>query len=150
MAEPVIKTIDVPCTPEKAFDIFVTNVSSWWPLGKNSVSAMAGKVAQSVTIEPKAGGRIYEIAHDGETHEWGSVAVYDPSDRLVLNWHINSPASEATLVEITFSPNSNGGTCVNLVHSGWEILGERGSDMREGYNSGWVSVFETAFKGACN
>ncbi len=149
MSDPVIKTIEVGCSADKAFDIFVNNVASWWPLDKNSVSAMAGEVAKSVTIEPKIGGQVYETGHDDTIHQWGTVKSLDPGKHIALNWHINAPESEATLVEVTFTDNKDGGTKIVLVHSQWQVLGEKAEQMRSGYDSGWVGVFEVAFQGAC-
>jgi len=150
MVDPVVKTIEVPCDRETAFRIFVENTSTWWPLDKNTVSAMDGNTAKSVTIEPSQGGRIYEIGHDEKEHDWGTVITYDPFAQLTLAWHINAPASEATTVEVTFAETENNKTTVQLTHHNWDSLGERAASMREGYNSGWVGVFEEAFAKACN
>lgn len=148
MPEPVIKTIDVPCPPERAFDIFARDFSAWWPKAKHSVSAMGGNPAKSVTLEPKSGGRIAEIGHDGTHHDWGSVATYDPHSRLSLLWHIGKPAEEATHVDITFAASATG-TKVTLTHHGWDALGDAAQSMRDGYNAGWVHVFEECFSAAC-
>ena len=40
MLDPIIKTIEVPCSQEKAFGVFVKEVGSWWPLAKRSMSLM--------------------------------------------------------------------------------------------------------------
>ena len=65
MTDPVIKTIDVPCSPARAFDVFVRNTARWWPLDRHSVSAGQGQTARDITIEPRVGGAIYETTHDG-------------------------------------------------------------------------------------
>jgi len=36
MLDPIIKTIEVPCSQAKAFDVFLNEMDSWWPLGKFS------------------------------------------------------------------------------------------------------------------
>ena len=41
-------------------------------------------------------------------------------------------------VEATFQPAGQGSR-VDLVHSGWELLGEEGMGMRAGYETGWDS-----------
>lgn len=147
MIAPIEKTISVPCAPDAAFTIFTRDITKWWPLGVNSVSAMDGKPAQAVELELKQGGRLREIGHDGTVHDWGSVKVFQPGEHLQLAWHINAPESEATLVDVHFTPTGTG-TQVELTHTGWEILGERADSMREGYDKGWVGVFEEAFKEA--
>jgi len=149
MPDPVVKTIEVPCNQNDAFATFVDKVGSWWPLDKNSVSAMQGEVAKEVSIEAQSGGSIYEIGHDGTRHEWGSVATYSPSDKLVLNWHIGLPAEQASRVTVDFVAIDSNTTKVILTHDNWEAFGEKARDMREGYNKGWVGVFETAYADAC-
>jgi len=150
MLAPVIKTIDVPCNQEQAFKIFIEEITTWWPLDKNSVSAMGGGVAKAVSIEPKVGGKIIEIGHDDTEHFWGTVNSYDPNAAFSLNWHIGLPAESASLVGVTFTAIEDDKTRVELTHSNWEAFGDKAADMRAGYEGGWVGVFETAYQAACN
>ncbi|MBX2838019.1 MAG: SRPBCC family protein [Gammaproteobacteria bacterium] len=149
MLDPIKKTIDVPCSAEDAFETFVNRVTHWWPRDKNSVSAMNGEVAKSVVIEPRLNGEVYEIGHDDTKHLWGSVTTYDPGKRLVLDWHIGLPADNASVVEVLFDQQSESTTTVTLIHSRWEVFGDKAADMRNGYNQGWVGVFEEAYRRAC-
>lgn len=147
---PVIKKIVVPCGRQKAFDVFVHDIGSWWPLDRNSVSAMAGEVAREVTLEPAVGGKIVEIAHDGTEHQWGSVKSYQPPALLELNWHIGKPDSMASIVNVVFTELSATQTEVILTHSHWEVFAEQAEAMRNGYDNGWVGVFEQAYASACD
>ena len=149
MLAPVIKTIDVPCNQEQAFKIFIEEITTWWPLDKNSVSAMGGGVAKAVSIEPKVGGKIIEIGHDDTGHFWGTVNSYEPHAAFSLNWHIGLPAESASLVGVTFTAIKDDKTRVELTHSNWEAFGDKAADMRAGYEGGWVGVFETAYQAAC-
>jgi len=149
MLEPVIKTIEVPCTCEEAFKTFIDKTATWWPLDKNSVSAMNGEVAQSVVIEAKHNGRIYEIGHDGTEHHWGTVTSYSPFDSFTMDWHIGMSSESPSEVSVVFTAMGDGNTRVVLTHSRWESFGEKAEDMRKGYNAGWVGVFEEAFKTSC-
>lgn len=109
---------------------------------------MSGAPAQSVRLEPKLGGKIREVAADGTVHHWGSVSVYDPHSRFGLAWHIGVPVEKATQVEVQFDPIGRG-TRVTLTHHRWEVLGAEADKTRDGYNQGWVHVFETCFAQAC-
>ena len=60
MLDPIVKTIEVPCSQEKAFGVFVREMGSWWPLDKRSMSMHDGKPAKSLRIEPVEGGKIVE------------------------------------------------------------------------------------------
>ncbi|MEM7303664.1 MAG: SRPBCC family protein [Pseudomonadota bacterium] len=148
MIEPIEKTIQVACTPDQAFTTFADNIGAWWPKEAHSVSAMSGKEAQRVVLETKVGGRLYEIAHDGAEIDWGSVRTFDRHDRIVLAWHIGKSPDVATEVEVNFASSDNG-TRVTLIHRDWEKNGDGAEELREGYNKGWVNVFEVCFKKGC-
>ena len=46
MLEPIVKTIEVTCSQQRAFDIFV-DINSWWPLDKRSMSMKNGGYGSS-------------------------------------------------------------------------------------------------------
>ena len=148
MLDPIVKRIDVPCSQAEAFWLFVNEMHSWWPLGKFSVSALAGEAARGLRIEPKPGGRIVEIGHDDTEHLWGTIRTYDPHDYFSMDFHIAEPATSASLVEVRFTA-LEAGTRVELAQSNWEAFGENASMMHGGYGKGWIEIFEQAYKTAC-
>lgn len=148
MIEPVRKSIEVRCEPETAFRIFTSGIADWWPVDRHSISSMRGENPASIALEPHVGGQVFEITADGRRENWARITHFEPGRKIALNWHVMVPEDQATTVEVLFLPIS-GGTRVELVHSGWEILGESGAQMRNNYNGGWVGVFETAFAEAC-
>lgn len=76
LLDPIIKTIEVPCSQERAFGVFVNEINRWWPLDKFSPSANAGEVAKSLRMEPKPGGKIVEVGQDGTEYLWGMARSY--------------------------------------------------------------------------
>jgi uncharacterized protein YndB with AHSA1/START domain len=123
---------DVACSPQHAFDTWALDTARWWP-ASHSVSTDPGLV---VTLEPRVGGRIFERTPTGDEHDWGEVLVWEPPERLAYLWHLRQDRDDATRVEITFS-GSEERTTVRIVHSGWERLGARGSDLRDRNRAGW-------------
>jgi uncharacterized protein YndB with AHSA1/START domain len=89
-----------------------------------------------VHFEPHAGGRIYERTTTGDEHEWGEVLVWEPPHRLAYSWHLRQDRADATHVEITFTPDPEG-TRVEIVHAGWERLGDRAGALRDRNRKGW-------------
>ena len=140
---PIEKSIVVPCDPARAFQAFTAEIGQWWPLQMFSVAQ--GK-ARSATIEPKAGGRVYETAEDGSTHDWGRVLSWSPPSGFAMTWHPGRPADRHTVVELSFATEGSG-TRVRLIHRGWEALGKDGATSRENYNGGWDMVLGQAFAG---
>jgi len=148
---PVVKTIEVPCAQDKAFDIFVHGLPGWWPLDKRSMSLMwnDGRPAQALEVEARQGGQIVEISPDGDRYHWGTFTVFDPHDRLKLDFHMGLPADTASLVEVDFHPISATRTKVVLTQSRWEAFGPLARDMYGGYGSSWAMIFEQGYGAAC-
>ncbi len=126
--EAIRKTVLVDFTPEEAFDLFTARIGSWWPVRSHSYG---GEAVTQVVLEPRMGGRLYEVTDAGE-QDWGSVLVWEPPARLVLDWQIGNAAG--TEVEVRFSPEGPG-TRVELEHRGFGDEGARGN-----YESGWDIV----------
>ena len=134
--EPVRRTLVVRHAPERAFELFTRRMGEWWPLATHSVGQ---EKAVRVVVEERAGGRVYEEHADGGSADWGVVQVWDPPRRFAMTWRPGYEEPVHTDLSITFTPEE-GGTRLELVHAGWERLGERGPEMRSGYDGGWAGV----------
>jgi uncharacterized protein YndB with AHSA1/START domain len=141
--DPIELEFTVACSAERAFSLWATETSRWWPRD-HSVSGDAGS---TVTFEPRAGGRIYERTTAGDEHEWGEVLAWEPPHRLTYLWHLAAPRDDATEVEVTFSEAENS-TVVTIVHRGWERLGAEGAERRERNRRGWGGVIPD-YQSAC-
>jgi uncharacterized protein YndB with AHSA1/START domain len=137
VTEPLELTFEVACAPADAFSMWTTRASTWWP-ADHSVSGESGL---RVVFEERVGGRIYERTPGGVEHEWGRVTVWEPPSRLAYTWHLRFAPEDATDVEIRFVDAGGDRTRVEIGHSGWERLGERAPERREGNRLGWTSVF---------
>ena len=80
MLAPIVKTVEVPCSQEQAFRVFIDEMTTWWPLGKFTTSAFSGQSAKSIRVEANQGGKIVEIGPDDTETEWGIINSYDPFD----------------------------------------------------------------------
>lgn len=134
--EPIVKTSWVRLPVEQAFELFTVGIASWWPLDTYSIGE---EKAKSCVLEGKQGGRIYEIMDDGSEAEWGKVTTWEPPHKLAFTWHAGRDEATAQLVEVTFRAYEDG-TEFELIHSGWELLGDAGVTARESYERGWDTV----------
>ncbi len=153
MLAPIIRTIEVPCGQKRAFNVFITEMDTWWPLGKFTTTAFTGKPAAAIRVDPKEGGEIVEVSPDGTEYTWGTIKKFDPYSYLSMNFHIPHPkevVNERSLVEVSFTVLGKNLTRVELKQSNWEAFGKRAKDLQGGYGGGWTLIFETEYKAACN
>jgi uncharacterized protein YndB with AHSA1/START domain len=127
-ADVIAKRISVACAPQAAFRTFAERIDEWWP----RTYSLGRDRTERIVLEPRAGGRVYEVERDGSEHPWGEVLAYEPPRRLVLSWGLNG--SE---VEVRFSESPEG-TRVDLEHRGWEKLED--AQQRAQYDAGWDEI----------
>jgi uncharacterized protein YndB with AHSA1/START domain len=94
------------------------------------------------------GGKLYEVSDSGERKEWGTIVSWDPPRGFVATWHPGMDPANPTEVEMRFMAVPEG-TRVDLEHRNWEKLGAKAAESREGYEKGWVGVFEESFVKGC-
>jgi uncharacterized protein YndB with AHSA1/START domain len=131
--DPLRISFDVACPPDRAFEVWTSQTSAWWPTS-HTVTAQPDV---EVVIEPGVGGRIYERTPAGEEHDWGQVTAWDPPSRLAYLWHLRQDRADATEVEIAFAATEPAGTRVSIEHRGWDALGARGPGQRQRNRHGW-------------
>jgi uncharacterized protein YndB with AHSA1/START domain len=126
--EAIVKTVVVDFAPAEAFELFTARIASWWPATSHSYG---GDKVTDVVLEPRVGGRLYEVTDEGE-QDWGHVRAWDPPNGFELLWLIGQ--ANGTEVEVTFEPDGPGSR-VTLEHRGFEVL-----ETRENYDGGWGVV----------
>ncbi|HEX4098101.1 MAG TPA: SRPBCC family protein [Caulobacteraceae bacterium] len=144
MPAPVRRSIDVKVSQKRAFEVFTGSIGAWWPRGHH----IGETEMQSVTIEPREGGRWYETGQDGVECDWGRVLVWDPHGRLVLAWQVSAAfkydPTILTEVELNFTPIGERETRVELEHRNLERFGDKAEQFASQISSpgGWTKVLE--------
>lgn len=140
--EPIRKQLVVEAPQERAFRVFTENMGVWWPrmhhIGKAEM--------KSAVVEPRVGGRWYEVGVDGSECTWGKVLVWEPPRRLVLAWQLTAEfqydPSFLTEVEVTFTPEGLKRTRVDFEHRDLERFGEAAARARESMGEGWQGILQ--------
>lgn len=145
---PIRKSVTVPLRPDAAFRLFTEDMGGWWPGETHSVSAAAGERPRAIAVTPGAGGHITEETHDGRRARWATVTVYEPGARFAFDWYVGRDETEATQVEVTFTPVEQG-TRVDLVHDGFDRRGATAASARVSYQAGWDMVLGRLALAAC-
>ena len=148
---PVRKSITVRAGAERAFRVFTEGIDTWWPRGHHIGSAPAKKFI----IEGHANGRCYTEQTDGTECDWGKVLVWEPPQRFVMAWQITPTwqyepdLAKSSEVEVSFTPQRDGSTRVDVEHRHFERHGAGAAAMRdlmEAPNAwaGLLEIFRTA------
>jgi len=140
---PVRKSIRVTASQAHAFEVFTSGLDRWWPRD-HGIGKLPLKAA---VMETRQNGRWYEVSEDGAQTNVGRVIVWDPPNRFVVTWDINSQwkpdATVSSEVEVRFISDGANATRVELEHRNFERLGaEPGDKMRKDVDGGWPKMLE--------
>lgn len=143
---PVVRATTVATSRDRAFKVFTEQIGTWWP---KEYSIGDADLADFV-VEPRVGGRWYEIGVDGTECDTGRVLVYDPPERVVFAWHINGKwtfdpgPDHASEVEVRFVAEGPNTTQVELEHRHFERHGDTAPGVHDavGDASGWNYCLE--------
>jgi uncharacterized protein YndB with AHSA1/START domain len=142
----VRRTVTVEVSQQRAFEVFTAGFGSWWP---KAYSLGASDMADFV-LEPKVGGRWYEVGVDGTECDTGRVLAYEPPERVVFSWQLNEQwqydpdPSHASEVEVRFIAEGPSRTRIDLEHRGFERHGAGADGVRAGIDAptGWTYVLD--------
>jgi hypothetical protein len=148
--EPIVKSLVVPCPQQAAFEIFLHDIGTWWPLHRFSASMRRGQPARALRVDPRLGGTLVEIGLDGTEHLWGTLTALEPYDSFRMDFHIGQPASRASVLEVRFVALGEAHTRVELTQRGWEAFGKKAHWMRDGYDKGWAVIFDECYRAAAS
>jgi uncharacterized protein YndB with AHSA1/START domain len=143
MTQPVdnaVRTaITVATSQQRAFEVFTARFGTWWP---KEYSIGEADMANFV-LEPKVGGRWYEVGVDGKQCDTGRVTAFEPPERVVLAWHLNEnwqydpDPAHASEVEVRFIAEDLQHTRVELEHRAFERHGAGAQAVHDGVDQGW-------------
>jgi hypothetical protein len=125
------KSVMLFCDQSRAFDVFTTRMSEWWPAERRHTGDPASEIRMLAT------GRFWERSADGHEVELGLVRVWEPPARLVLDFYVGTSAEHPTQVVVCFVP-VEGGTRVEIDHhstdTSWEVWEARVTRFDESWN----------------
>jgi uncharacterized protein YndB with AHSA1/START domain len=136
-------SIVVEAPVERAFTVFTDEIETWWDPDHHLLD---GELAEMV-FEPQVGGHLYDRGVDGSECRWARVLVYEPPDRVVISWDINTgwqletDLERTSEVEVRFVPEGPDRTRVELEHRNLDRHGDGWEQMRDAVGSadGWAA-----------
>jgi uncharacterized protein YndB with AHSA1/START domain len=125
-ADPRISVI-VPVPPAEAFRIYTEWPAEWLPPEHTFI-----RDPESITMEPRAGGRFCERGADGTEAIRGTILEWAPPGRLTVTWRIGpgwqriDNDEHASVIVVEFNPAGSDATEVVLTYT---HLDRHGEDM---------------------
>jgi hypothetical protein len=103
------QSVHLRLPPADAFALFTARISDWWPPESRHLNDPLS------TLHLHAGGRFFERASDGRELELGKVLLWEPGQRIVLDFYIATGPDKPTSVDVRFEPDGDG-TRVTVTH----------------------------------
>lgn len=136
--EPMRRIVNIDCSVERAYAAFTEGFSEWWPQDYT----WSGELLETISIEPREGGRCFEIGPQGFHCDWGRVLRWAPPERIAFTWQIRPDRvpepnpDHASEVEVRFTAQGASGTKVELEHRAFN----RHEEGAEAYRAGMASA----------
>ena len=133
--EPIRQALMIEADQQRTFDMFVRQLSAWWPMRPPGVQ----RRTSDVRVEEWPDGRIYRVDRSGTEADLGRVISCDVPRSFSFSW---GPASGPERAEVYLRFQSLGPALTRVVveHRDWECLS---TALFEGYTDfagGWVSA----------
>ena len=125
--------MDFAVPAKKVFDALTKNINKWW-----SDDYHIGEKVKKFVLEPKLGGRMYEVWGEGEGTLWGTVTEIKKNQRLEVTGSIGM--SGATLCKLGFDLEPRGKSECHFIFSHHGI-GAFEDGISDEYKSGWETIF---------
>lgn len=120
------------------WNCFLNDIGEWWAMAK--FNATGG----TMHLEPRAGGRLYEVAPSGHQLLWGTVMEILPQQRLFIHAAMGAPYAPACITLYQFNFESNGtGTRVSIRD---DLFGNVDEKTSHSMTQGWTKLLNDGLK----
>jgi uncharacterized protein YndB with AHSA1/START domain len=117
---PITHEYSLRCSPSEAFALYTGGIGDWWD-PRYTANA---ETLRAVTIEPRAGGRVYATHSDIGEDDWGVVTAWEPGHRLVHTFTLAQDPQHPSEVAVEFvglggQAEAGTGCTMQFAHGGW-------------------------------
>jgi hypothetical protein len=111
---PIVFEYTLACTCAQAFATYTERIGEWW----DARYTANPETLESVTIEPRLGGRAYATHSDLGRDDWGEVTAWEPGCRVVHTFTLAQDAGHPSEVSVRLEPRERG-CALRFEHGGW-------------------------------
>lgn len=129
---------DIRAPVEIVWNTFIHDIGEWWSLAK--FAATGG----TMTLEPRAGGRLFEVSAGGHELLWAHVIEILPRQRIFFHGAMGAPYAPACISLFQFNFDSTDiGT---RLHIRDELIGNVDEKTPTSMTEGWTHLIEEGLK----
>jgi uncharacterized protein YndB with AHSA1/START domain len=112
VTDPLVHELTLRCSAADAFATYTQRIGEWW----DARYTANPETLRNVTLEPRAGGRVFATHADLGDHSWGEVTVWEPPHRLVHTFGLAQRSPSEVAIEFS---DVDGESRVHFEHRGW-------------------------------
>lgn len=121
--------VDIQAPRQRVFQALVEETSAWW----GSPYLRDEAAAQAMIIEPRLGGRMYEVWGEHEGAEWARVTAFRLHELLELEGRMALAGAVTGVVSFRLETRGEA-TRLHFTH---HALGEMSPQVEQNYLKGW-------------
>lgn len=111
--DPIIHTLTVAASPERAFEVFAAGMGEWWdPVYTPEPASYTG-----ARVDPNVGGTV-ALRHGDTEYPVGEVTVWEPGVHFAQTFTLAIDEDYPTTLDVRFTADADG-TRVEFEHGGW-------------------------------
>jgi DNA-binding transcriptional ArsR family regulator/uncharacterized protein YndB with AHSA1/START domain len=129
--------VTINASPDRVFEALTNDISAWW-----GAPYLMTETPQAIILEPKVGGRLYELSGDAEGALYATVTLIRKNELVELTGPIGMSGAVHSVVSLTLEPRGEA-TVVKLSH---RAIGEINEETQAGYGAGWQDLLGTRLK----
>jgi uncharacterized protein YndB with AHSA1/START domain len=135
-------SVTVNADRKTAYRVFLEEFPQWWP-----PMFRCTKVGAPLGVDPKEGGRWFEIDEEGTEHTFGRIQTVDVPNVLVVDWHLNGfgrvDPDNASQFTVKFVADGQKKTRIELEHTHFDRMGTKHAKrVRNGMDKGWPTLLQ--------
>jgi len=127
----ITEEVVIKAAPPRVFNAVTKETRAWW-----GPPYLYTKLAENVILEPKLGGRFYEVWGTGQGRLWGIITQIRKNEWIEITGTIGMKGAVQGIVSFSLEPKGES-TLVTLTH---HAIGQITEDTRSGYATGWKDL----------
>jgi len=133
----ITEQVMIKATPNRVYNAITNKIAAWW-----GAPYLYTRLAKDLVLEPKLGGKFYEVWGIGQGRLWGTVTQIKKNEWIEITGTIGMKG--AVQGNICFALEAKGhSTLLTLTH---HAIGQISEETRSGYVLGWKDLLGTRLK----